>query len=67
MAVGDRIAVAALAAALVAVGLGAWLLVAGGAAAEPAVDELLDPFGSAGVPRSPLRCRTWSSSTSRAQ
>ena len=47
MTVGDRIAVAALATALVAVGLGAWLLLAGGAAADPIGDEVLDPFGEA--------------------
>lgn len=44
MTIGDRIAVAALATALVAVGLGAWLLLAVGAAAGPTTDELLDPF-----------------------
>ena len=47
MTIGDRIAVAALATAVVAVGLGAWLLVAGEAAPRPSTDELLDPFGSA--------------------
>ncbi len=47
MSVGDRIAVAALAAALVAVGLGAWLLLAVGAAADPAGQGVLDPFGDA--------------------
>lgn len=47
MTIGDRIAVAALATALVAVALGAWLLLAIGAAAEPTADELLDPFASA--------------------
>ncbi|MEO8252235.1 MAG: helix-hairpin-helix domain-containing protein [Chloroflexota bacterium] len=45
--IGDRIAVAALAAALVAVALGAWLLFAVGSAAKPAADALLDPFASA--------------------
>ncbi len=47
MTFGDRIAVAALAAALVAVGLGAWLLLAVGAAADHAGQEVLDPFGDA--------------------
>lgn len=47
MTIGDRIAVAALAAALVAVALGAWLLFAVGSAAKPAADALLDPFASA--------------------
>jgi competence protein ComEA len=42
--IGDRIAVAALATALVAVGLGAWLLLAVGAAAGPTSDASLDPF-----------------------
>jgi len=42
--VGDRIAVGALATALVAVGLGAWLLFSVGAA-PPAADDVLDPFG----------------------
>ena len=40
----DRIAVAALATALVAVGLGAWLLFSAGVA-QPAADAVLDPFG----------------------
>ncbi|MEO8639471.1 MAG: SLBB domain-containing protein, partial [Chloroflexota bacterium] len=44
MTIGDRIAVAALATALAAVGLGAWLLLAAGAAPS-APDEVLDPFG----------------------
>jgi competence protein ComEA len=44
---GDRIAVAALSIALVAVGLGAWLLFAVGTAAGPGTDELNDPFASA--------------------
>lgn len=44
MPIGDRIAVAALATALVAVGLGAWLLLAVGAA-PPTPDDVLDPFG----------------------
>jgi competence protein ComEA len=44
--IGDRIAVAALATALVAVGLGAWLLLAAGAAPSTS-DDVLDPFGEA--------------------
>ena len=44
MTISDRIAVAALATALVAVGLGAWLLLAAGAAPSTP-DEILDPFG----------------------
>jgi competence protein ComEA len=42
--IGDRIAVGALATALVAVGLGGWLLFSAGAA-QPATDDVLDPFG----------------------
>lgn len=45
MTIADRIAVAALSIALVAVGLGAWLLFVG-TTAGPVVDELIDPFGS---------------------
>jgi competence protein ComEA len=41
---GDRIAAGALATALAAVGLGAWLLFSVGAA-QPAKDDVLDPFG----------------------
>jgi competence protein ComEA len=44
--IGDRIAVAALATALVAVALGAWLVLVVGTATEPTADELLDPFAS---------------------
>ena len=44
MSIGDRIAVAALATALVAVGLGAWLLLPLGAA-QPAAGDVPDPFG----------------------
>ncbi len=44
MTIGDRIAVAALATALVAVGLGAWLLLAAGAAPSTP-EDVLDPFG----------------------
>jgi len=42
--IGDRIAVAALATALVAVGLGAWLLLGFGIVSR-APEEALDPFG----------------------
>ncbi|MEX2135919.1 MAG: helix-hairpin-helix domain-containing protein [Chloroflexota bacterium] len=44
MTIGDRIAIAALATALAAVGLGAWLLLGAGAAPSTP-DEVLDPFG----------------------
>ena len=44
MTIGDRIAVAALATALLAVGLGAWLVLAAGAAPSTPAD-VLDPFG----------------------
>jgi competence protein ComEA len=44
VSIGDRIAVAALATALLAVGLGAWLLLPIGAA-QPAANDVLDPFG----------------------
>jgi competence protein ComEA len=44
--IGDRIAIAALATALFAVGLGAWLFISAGAI-EPAPEELDDPFGAA--------------------
>lgn len=44
MALGDRIAIAALASALAAVALGGWLLLASGPAADPNGDLLLDPF-----------------------
>lgn len=46
MTIGDRIAVAALATALAAIGLGTWLFVSAGAV-EPAPSEVLDPFGAA--------------------
>jgi competence protein ComEA len=45
VSIGDRIAVAALATALLAVGLGAWLLLLPIGAAQPAADGVLDPFG----------------------
>ena len=48
MTIADRIALGALAIALVAVGLGGWLLVSSGAS-RPAADEVLDPFGVASV------------------
>lgn len=54
MPIGDRIAIAALAAALAAVALGAWLLIAGGLPAEPTVDPLLDPFASASSAVAPI-------------
>jgi competence protein ComEA len=46
MTIGDRIAIAALATALMAVGLGAWLFISAGAI-EPTPEELVDPFGAA--------------------
>ncbi len=54
MTIGDRIAVAALTTALVAVGLGAWLVLAVGASAVPSSDQLLDPFGSASAAVAPV-------------
>jgi competence protein ComEA len=44
--VGDRIAVAALSVALVAVGLGGWLLFSAATSPGPVADEPIDPFGS---------------------
>jgi competence protein ComEA len=44
----DRIALGALAVALVAVGLGAWLILSSGTP-QPVPGEVLDPFGSASV------------------
>ena len=44
MTIVDRIAVGALAAALLAVGLGAWLLFAAAPAEQPTAGALLDPF-----------------------
>jgi competence protein ComEA len=46
MTIGDRVAIAALATGLMAVGLGAWLFISAGAI-EPAPEELVDPFGVA--------------------
>ena len=50
MTIGDRIAVAALAAALMAVGLGAWLLLAIGGVPGPAAGASLDPFADPSSP-----------------
>lgn len=47
MTIGDRIAVAALSIALVAVGLGGWLLFTAARPSDPVTDGLVDPFGSA--------------------
>jgi len=52
--IGDRIAAAALATALVAVAIGAWLLAGFGAPGEPATDELLDPFALASASFAPF-------------
>jgi len=46
--VADRIAIGALATALVAVGLGGWLIVSSGLP-QPAAEEVLDPFGDASI------------------
>ena len=48
MTVGDRIAVAALSIALLAVGLGAWLVFTIGTSPSPAASVLIDPFASPG-------------------
>ena len=45
MTITDRIALGALAVALVAVGLGAWLILSSGTP-QPVPGEVLDPFGS---------------------
>jgi len=50
--IGDRIAMAALATALVAVGLGAWLLLGFGVP-SPTAGEALDPFGEASISAGP--------------
>lgn len=55
---GDRIAAAALATALVAVGIGAWLLFGNVGSAEPADDPLLDPFAEASSSFSPVQPET---------
>ncbi len=52
MTIGDRIAAAALAIALVAVGLGAWLVFSVDAV-QPAAEELLDPFAEASSSAAP--------------
>jgi competence protein ComEA len=46
MPIGDRIALGALATALAAVGLGAWLLIPA-VAGQPAADDPVDPFAAA--------------------
>ena len=46
MTIADRIAIGALAVALVAVGLGGWLVVSSGMP-QPVAEEVLDPFGDA--------------------
>ena len=46
MPIGDRIAIAALATALAAIGLGGWLFVSAGTV-QPAPSEVVDPFGQA--------------------
>lgn len=48
MPLADRIAIAALATALLAVGLGGWLVL-GDVAAVPEADPLVDPFGDPSV------------------
>jgi competence protein ComEA len=48
MTIADRIAIGALATALVAVGLGGWLIVSSGLP-QPVADEVLDPFGAASI------------------
>ena len=52
MTIGDRIAIAALATALVAVGLGAWLVLGFGAS-SPTAGEVLDPFGEPSISATP--------------
>ena len=53
MTIGDRIAIAALATALVAVGLGAWLLLGFGVP-SPTAGEALDPFGEPSFSAGPV-------------
>ena len=48
--IGDRIAIAALATALVGIALGVWLLLGIGATAAPPAEPVLDPFGEASAP-----------------
>jgi competence protein ComEA len=52
MSIGDRIAIAALATGLVAVGLGAWLLLGVGLL-SPSTGEALDPFGEPSISAGP--------------
>ena len=53
MTIGDRIAIAALATALVAVGLGTWLLLGFGVP-SPTAGEALDPFGEPSISAGPV-------------
>jgi competence protein ComEA len=53
MTIGDRIAMAALATALVAVGLGAWLLLGVGVP-SPTAEEALAPFGEPSISAGPI-------------
>lgn len=53
MTIGDRIAIAALATALAAVGLGAWLLLGFGVP-SPTAGEALDPFGEPSISAGPV-------------
>ncbi len=55
MTFGDRIAIAALASGLVAVGLGAWLVVAARTTAGPTADQAMDPFATASATSSSAR------------
>jgi competence protein ComEA len=53
MTIGDRTAMAALATAVVAVGLGAWLLLGLGVP-QPTAEETLDPFGEPSISAGPI-------------
>jgi competence protein ComEA len=53
LTIGDRIAMAALATALVAMGLGAWLLLGFGVP-SPTAGEALDPFGEPSISAGPV-------------
>ena len=53
MPIGDRIAIAALATALVAMGLGAWLLLGSGVP-SPTAGAALDPFGEPSISAGPV-------------
>ena len=55
MTIGDRIAMAALATALVAVGLGGWLVLSALTTAAPSGDQVVDPFGTAAASVAPLQ------------